>query len=53
VLHGQLLAMDMYELGLALDYIPGKVNLNYGSNEDHGQERIKETNLQLKLNFTL
>jgi len=40
-------------IGLALDYIPGKVKLNYDSNEGHGQDKIKANNLQLKLSFQL
>jgi hypothetical protein len=40
-------------IGLSLDYIPGKVKVNYGSNEGNGQEKIKANNLQLKLSFQL
>jgi hypothetical protein len=40
-------------IGLALDYIPGKVKVNYDSNEGHGQEKIKVNSTQLKLSFQL
>lgn len=40
-------------IGLALDYIPGKVKVSYDSNEGQGQEKIKANSLQMKLSFQL
>lgn len=40
-------------IGLAFDYLPGKVKINYDSNEGNGQAKIKANNLQLKLSFSL
>lgn len=45
-------------IGLALDYAPGKINMNYGeqyndnSDEKYGKAKIKTNTLQLKLSFT-
>lgn len=45
-------------IGLALDYAPGKINMNYGeeyndnADEVYGKAKIKTNTLQLKLSFT-
>jgi hypothetical protein len=40
-------------IGLAFDYILGKVKINYNSNEGAGQDKIKANNLQVKLSLQL